>query len=491
MPSSKAHQCPQLRIVRAAGAALLSFPLLAAPTVTDVVLSQEPGTSDLLIDYGLGDEAAIVTVDIQRKSDGNWVSIGVTNLTHLTGDVHRELAASGSYTVRWNPTLAWKDAPSEPVEVRAVVKAYPLDNPPDVLVAQLMGRLEHEYYDDLCQLPGGILGNEQYKRESIVMRRCHAAGRTFTLGRDYNPGNWAPNWAQRDVTFKNDFYIGVFELTGAQMSSARRWHPDTKVSGAYDDNWQKRPFNGQSCQWMRGAKYPDPPAADSGLDNFYTRTGIRFDLPSAAQWEFAARAGLSAEYLGREDIPAPKFASYDAEDSDGTVARVATFNASRAPDNRATEVGSHEPNAFGLYDVFGNVAEFCLDRISNDLAADQPADETPMMNPAHTPDASGRGHMAMGGHYDNPPSKCSISSNWNYWDTPYDTYCFRLVAPLSCGTAVGVVSQPSEGLVITVERPSDDESDEKSPLALLYRDSEESEGASLSGEPAGLIMIVQ
>ncbi len=73
------------------------------------------------------------------------------------------------------------------------------------------------------------------------------------------------------------------------------------------------------------------------------KTGLQFGLPTEAQWEFAARSGGKRE----------KFAGADKPDD---VAWYASNS-----NNRAHPVGEKKPNGIGLYDMCGNVCEWCLD----------------------------------------------------------------------------------------------------------------------------------
>lgn len=71
-------------------------------------------------------------------------------------------------------------------------------------------------------------------------------------------------------------------------------------------------------------------------------TGQNITLPSEAQWEYACKAGTTTRYYWG-DNPNSKLANYNWD-----------------PD-RPTPVGSYPPNSWGLYDMYGNVAEYCLD----------------------------------------------------------------------------------------------------------------------------------
>jgi formylglycine-generating enzyme required for sulfatase activity len=73
--------------------------------------------------------------------------------------------------------------------------------------------------------------------------------------------------------------------------------------------------------------------------------GFRFALPTEAQWEFACRAGTGTAYYAGNDAAALDGSAWYAANSTGSVRPVADLT----------------PNAFGLYDMHGNVSEICRD----------------------------------------------------------------------------------------------------------------------------------
>jgi formylglycine-generating enzyme required for sulfatase activity len=120
--------------------------------------------------------------------------------------------------------------------------------------------------------------------------------------------------------------------------------------------------------------YPAEPYEDSFLGLLRTKTGLDFDLPSEAQWEFAARAGNGEGYWGNgsamriaanKDAGLAKLGRYQYNGGfiGGTTHPGATCEAT----NATAIVGSYAPNAWGLYDVHGNVWEWCLDSFVNNI----------------------------------------------------------------------------------------------------------------------------
>ena len=110
---------------------------------------------------------------------------------------------------------------------------------------------------------------------------------------------------------------------------------------------------------------PDAPTDASFFGCLNTKTKLAFDLPTEAQWEFAARAGSSAllpagvaspldvgRFAANGGLPAglTQNAAYGCGDTNGTA-----------------RVGSYPPNAYGLYDMLGNVWEWCLDGYAENM----------------------------------------------------------------------------------------------------------------------------
>ena len=154
------------------------------------------------------------------------------------------------------------------------------------------------------------------------------------------------------VTISKAFYIGVFEVTQRQyelVMGVRVGHFGIAPAAL-------RPVELVSYEMIRGgAKGAGWPGAsdvdqDSFLGRLRARTGLKgIDLPTEAQWEYACRAGTSTPYYWGEKMDPSFAASYEN-------------------DKFTRVVGSTKPNAWGLYDMCGNVWEWCRDWYGETLA---------------------------------------------------------------------------------------------------------------------------
>lgn len=99
----------------------------------------------------------------------------------------------------------------------------------------------------------------------------------------------------------------------------------------------------------------------------YLRTGIFYRLPTEAEWEYACRAGSATEYYYGDDAPALGEYAWYADNSE----------------DKTHKVGQKKPNAFGLYDMIGNVAEWTYDQYLPDYThrADKDVVEDPVTVP--------------------------------------------------------------------------------------------------------------
>ncbi|MBN1845064.1 MAG: SUMF1/EgtB/PvdO family nonheme iron enzyme [Sedimentisphaerales bacterium] len=128
------------------------------------------------------------------------------------------------------------------------------------------------------------------------------------------------------------------------------------------------------------------------------KTDKKYRLPTEAEWEYACRAGGAGCYgVGDDPKVLAQYAWY-ADSADGETCPVA----------------KKKPNAWGLYDMMGNVSEWVYDFYSPD-AYQQAAKANPAVNP--TGPKEGRVHVARGGDYDSPAEalRCAARSQEEPW----------------------------------------------------------------------------
>jgi formylglycine-generating enzyme required for sulfatase activity len=161
-----------------------------------------------------------------------------------------------------------------------------------------------------------------------------------------------------------------------------------------------------------------PGAGCTGLGNLnidYTKNGYR--LPTEAEWEYACRAGTTSDYYWGKNYPPMTSADTATIDSN------AVWN-DNSP-NSTQPVATKPPNPWGLFDMSGNLWEWCSDWFGSYSADSQ-------TNP--TGPASGVVHILRGGSWGNSylpaSSLCSAYRSFNYIDDILNSnsvYGFRIV----------------------------------------------------------------
>ena len=369
------------------------------------------------IDYTLSGGPAIVTADIQT----NGVSIGGAHLQTLSGDVNCLLGTTPegkSYSIYWFPADDWGGCDFDIGELSVRLTAWEPSNPPLYMAVDLRIPNVVWYYPDAESIPGGHTNNE-YKTNLMLFRRIPAKNVIWAMGTPESDNTRASgayrDWSKRHlVKLTNDYYIGVYELTADQKALITKNRTTTAASSALPA--QSVTFN-NARGTTNGAKFPvftdgvfdyaQSHAVDSGslLYNLRDLTGLAFDLPTEAQWEYACRAGAETPLYkytytqsNMQKICRCGF-NKNTADSVGKVGIVAT-------------VGTYEANAFGLYDMLGNVMEWCLDWHENWGEFDW---NTPSVNPVGP--ATGTQRQERGGYYDNQLGYISCGMR-NYYYTP-------------------------------------------------------------------------
>ncbi len=382
----------------------------AAPQVSDVRMVPRPDSYTVDIYYRLTGGDAYITVSIETNSltapAWSGVKIPDRHVTRLVGDVSALIEADEANMkhIVWN---AGEDWPGQSVaEARAKVAAWSPDNPPRYLVLDLgyafyTNRVRVLAYPSAEALPYGGLSNDVYRSNLLVLRRIDKG--TFWMGSPSSEVWHQFNEDWHEVTLTNDFYIGVFEVTQGQWVRVLNTSPSGNLnsSGQYDK--PLRPVENVTYDMIRGGTWPqagDTVATNTFVGALRQKTGLRFDLPTEAQWEYACRAGtqtalhnglplLTTSALDTNRLPI----AWDAFNSG------ATLGVNDPNTRRHHRVGEKQPNAWGLYDMIGNVNENVRDWYTNYLGT---AAVTEPSGPTTRTWGSGNndGRVRKGGAYD-------------------------------------------------------------------------------------------
>ncbi len=228
-------------------------------------------------------------------------------------------------------------------------------------------------------------------------------GGTFTMGDENGEIDETPH----KVTV-SPFFIDKFEVTQEEYERVMGSNP-SKVKG------RKNPV--EQVRWSDAVRYCNERSQLEGLEPAYdlkTWT-CRFEangyrLPTEAEWEYAARAGTTTTY---------SFGS-----SEANLRQHGWFKANTG--GKPRPVGQLRPNSWGLFDMHGNVWEWCNDFYKVDYYAESP------QNDPKGPE-SGDKKVLRGGCWNSTPDACRSAYRYNespaYTDAcfGYDIYGFRCV----------------------------------------------------------------
>jgi formylglycine-generating enzyme required for sulfatase activity len=201
---------------------------------------------------------------------------------------------------------------------------------------------------------------------SIGMKLVRIPPGKFIMGSPRNEAERESDEPAHEVSITKSFHMGVYEVTQAEYAQVM----GPKFRAVFTDTNRGGPNHPvENLEWNEAAAFcktlTDLPAEKEA--------GRKYRLPTEAEWEYACRAGTTTPFHFGESLSA-KQANFNGNHPYGS--------AESGPYLRRTaKVGSYAPNAFGLFDMHGNVAEWCADWYDPNYYNDSP-DDDPLGPPA-------------------------------------------------------------------------------------------------------------
>lgn len=209
-------------------------------------------------------------------------------------------------------------------------------------------------------------------------------GGTFTMGSPSTELRRSDDEGpQHEVTVPT-FYLGKYPVTQGQWEAVMGSNP-SQFKGA------NRPV--ENVSWEDAVEF---------CQKLSQKSGKGYRLPSEAEWEYACRAGTTTPFYFGETIT-PDLANYEGTETYGSGPK-GEYRA------QTTDVGNFPPNAFGLYDMHGNVWEWCQDIWHKNYEG------APMDGSAWVDGNSSGGRILRGGSCYNDPWDCR--SAYRYYSSP-------------------------------------------------------------------------
>ncbi|MEO0409071.1 MAG: SUMF1/EgtB/PvdO family nonheme iron enzyme [Cyanobacteria bacterium P01_A01_bin.135] len=213
-----------------------------------------------------------------------------------------------------------------------------------------------------------------------------AAGR-FTMGSPQDEAGREESEGPQHEVAVPAFEMGRYLVTQAQwqaVAALPKVNQDLQV--------EPERFEGNS----RPARNVSFNEAVEFCDRLSSFTGRQYRLPSEAEWEYACRAGTTTPFHFGPTITTD-LANYDGDEAYGAAPKGLSRDTS-------TEVGNFPPNAFGLYDMHGNMTEWCADAWHDDYRG-APEDGSVWLTGGDT-----ARRLARGGSFSLGPARCRSAS---------------------------------------------------------------------------------
>jgi len=376
--------------------------LAATPVVTNVIAQQQVWPSFLVdITYDVSDadgHTQTISAAISTNSGAHYDLVS----TNLAGNIGAGIPVGTNKHITWDAGVDLPSFSSDTVRVRIAADDL-FDSSLYMVIDVSAGPAASNY--PVSYQSSAPPTNDEYKTVKIVLRRI-AAG-SFVMGSPTTELGHLVREAQHTVTLSSNFYIGVFEITQAQYSNVTGATPSYYPSAS-------QPVEFVSWNTIRGGTWPGGvPSNSTFMAMLRTRTGLAFDLPTEAQWEYACRAGTTNALNNNTNLV--------STDQDPNMDILGRYWYNGGSVSNHTTAGSYLVNNWGLYDMHGNVWEWCLDWYASNYGGDVTDPPGP---------ASGSFRTARGGNWADLAGSCrSANRGIRDPDAVDYTYGFRLSLP--------------------------------------------------------------
>ena len=391
--------------------AILSTAVASAATVDSVSIKQLwPVSTDVKVTYKLSGVTDPVDIKVEILNGESAVSLAGVDRSFLRGDVYGVTGDDTPHTLFIDPTQLKAVLPGYAsdfkVKLSTVASAanigeviYRIVNLnsgeiTDVTRAEIKNGKYGTWTDDVAETFGttnsvddvlvwtGVTKDPKWAKDYMVFRKIPAGGKVHRIGSQVgevgaDSSREKPYYAK----LTHDYWMGVFEVTQYQYAKFAAKFPNVTPEQQYPSKWKDgpdaelKPVDSVGWTYIRGtgdAKWSQQyewseiySSADTyrfvGLLRALNPTALaRLDLPSDAQWEVAARAGvLATHYDGFLNV------SGSNGPADKSMEKLGRFSGNGGVvdnvDQGPVRVGSYAPNAYGLYDVLGNLYEWTGD----------------------------------------------------------------------------------------------------------------------------------
>lgn len=325
--------------------------LCAETEVTKVSCMQMwPFDRSVIINYNIASDSVdpIFKVSFYGSTSSGQVAFNLLDYGTISGEGATGIVTgSGEHKTFWTPSDYFNSwiRDNFKIKVEAIEQSTNLYMVIDISGGTNAASFAVSYLDRVPE--GGW--TDEYKTTKMVLRRIEA-GKFYmgSLEREYGRSD---DETMHEVTLTKPFYIGVFETTKRQYSLITG-------SNLSDNRNMTHPVDYVSYHMIRGSRkgmhWPESNEVDE--DSFFgilrKKTNMDFDLPTEAQWEYACRSNTTSAFNDGSSLRGNIYIS-------GNLSKLGCYAYNSNGDT--VKVGSYRPNVWGLYDMHGNVREWCLD----------------------------------------------------------------------------------------------------------------------------------